>query len=216
MSEYKFIEGANTPGTNAGSPIPRKKENVQFSSIVDFYPMTTTIAVSKDRCFAESGITTSSGLTLGAYFSGASIRTLRTISGLTWDQLAGLFGVSRRSLHLWDNGNTMRPYHQEKLARIFNAVQLIDTGRPSENRKLLLSSVGGRLALDLLRDDKLEAFAKISEFLSTRMAIPSISKHEALGRMPLAPEALVHAKDDVIHKEMRKVRPRPSRKMKKA
>ena len=38
---------------------------------------------------------------------GAAIAELRRVSGLTWDQLARLVGVSRRTLHFWASGTAV-------------------------------------------------------------------------------------------------------------
>ena len=48
--------------------------------------------------------TTAGGLISVAVPAGTAIGELRRLSGLTWDQLARLFNVSRRSLHFWASG----------------------------------------------------------------------------------------------------------------
>lgn len=45
-----------------------------------------------------------------------SIRHLRGLSGLSWDQLARVFGVSRRSVHKWANGGALNARHVTRLA----------------------------------------------------------------------------------------------------
>ena len=42
----------------------------------------------------------------------------REASGLTWDQLARYFGVSRRSVHLWAAGGRMSAANEELLAHL--------------------------------------------------------------------------------------------------
>src|SRR6266542_2454198 len=42
-----------------------------------------------------------------------SVRHLYEASGLTWEQLARLFGVSRRAVHNWANGGRMTARHVE-------------------------------------------------------------------------------------------------------
>jgi len=55
-----------------------------------------------------------------------SIRWLRENSGLTWDQLGRLFGVSRRTVHLWANGSRMNASNAEALAQAVHMVRNIN------------------------------------------------------------------------------------------
>ena len=53
--------------------------------------------------------TTAGAVVPSAQPAGAAIGELRRLSGLTWDQLARIFSVSRRSLHFWASGKPMTP-----------------------------------------------------------------------------------------------------------
>jgi hypothetical protein len=68
-----------------------------------------------------------------------SILLLRDQSGLTWDQLGRLFGVSRRAVHLWAAGGRMNSYHAERLTRVLAAVQEVKAGTNSQRREVLLA-----------------------------------------------------------------------------
>ena len=81
---------------------------------------------------------------------GASVAELRRLSGLTWDQLAGLMDVSRRSLHHWVSGKPASAEHQTRLQRLLGTLRRLDRGDSSQNRTLLLTpDHTGRLLLDL-------------------------------------------------------------------
>jgi hypothetical protein len=67
------------------------------------------------------------------------VRDLWERSGLTWDQLARLFGVSRRSVHAWATGARLNAYHQELLTELTQLIIQIDTGDPHRNRDQLLA-----------------------------------------------------------------------------
>lgn len=49
-------------------------------------------------------------------------------SGLTWDQLARYFGVSRRAVHLWAAGGRMSATNEELLAHLVFAVDRLYEG----------------------------------------------------------------------------------------
>ena len=73
------------------------------------------------------------------------IRRLKEESGLTWDQLRRLFGVSRRALHMWANGAQMNSRNQERLTYLEQFVSSLGA-TPSKRNNTLMSSRerGGR------------------------------------------------------------------------
>lgn len=68
-----------------------------------------------------------------------SVLLLHEISGLTWDQLGKLLGVSRRAMHLWSTGGRMNSFHAERLDRILTIIQGIEADTPSRRRDALLA-----------------------------------------------------------------------------
>jgi transcriptional regulator with XRE-family HTH domain len=65
------------------------------------------------------------------------VQELRDKSGLTWDQLGRLLGVSRRAVHLWAAGGRINARHLELLTRLRGIVD----GLPAEDapqRRVLL------------------------------------------------------------------------------
>jgi transcriptional regulator with XRE-family HTH domain len=67
-----------------------------------------------------------------------AVRGLRDVSGLTWDQLAKLFGVSRRSVHHWANGSRMTGAHAQLLSELTRLVRDLRASGPDETRSRLL------------------------------------------------------------------------------
>jgi transcriptional regulator with XRE-family HTH domain len=133
--------------------------------------------------------------------AGPTIGELRRLSGLTWDQLARLFGVSRRSLHFWASGKPMAPANEERLRQILRVLRRIDRGAASANRAALLGArPDGTTPFDLLviRDDE-----RVLSLLGPgegRTALPPVLSQEAqAARAPRPPEALVGALQDRIH-----------------
>lgn len=60
-------------------------------------------------------------------------------SGLTWDQLGKVFGVSRRAVHLWANGGRLNQANAEVLRRFAAEVAAHRGGTPEETRAALLA-----------------------------------------------------------------------------
>lgn len=69
----------------------------------------------------------------------ARVRQLKAESGLTWDQVSRLFGVSRRAVHLWAAGARMNFRHEELLTYLEQVIDTIDTADPASNRATLMS-----------------------------------------------------------------------------
>jgi hypothetical protein len=64
-------------------------------------------------------------------------------SGLTWDQLGKVFGVSRRAVHLWANGGRMNEANAEVLRNFAAAIAAHHGGSPERTRAALLAHEGG-------------------------------------------------------------------------
>jgi DNA-binding transcriptional regulator YiaG len=72
-------------------------------------------------------------------------------SGLTWEQLGRVFGVSRRAVHMWASGGRVNATNAELLMRFVDLLGQIEGG-PDERRAALLA-VGsdGKSAIDKFR-----------------------------------------------------------------
>lgn len=83
--------------------------------------------------------------------SASAVRRLKERSGLSWQQLADAFGVSRRSLHFWVNGGNMAPSSEDRLRVLTQVVDGIRSARPAVVRHTLLTrGVDGRSPLEEL------------------------------------------------------------------
>lgn len=145
--------------------------------------------------------TTAGAVVPTAQPAGAAIGELRRLSGLTWDQLARIFSVSRRSLHFWASGKPMAPSNEEHLQRVLAAVRKIDRGAASANRTALLGvRENGSIPFDLLVAGDYEAFVSLLGAGEVRrLPPPKLSEEARAARAPRPPEELVGALQDRIH-----------------
>jgi transcriptional regulator with XRE-family HTH domain len=147
-----------------------------------------------------------------------AIAELRSLSGLTWEQMARLLGVSRRSVHFWASGEPVRASHQERVERLLAVLRQVDRGTATENRALVLNSCAdGTLPFDVLADGR---FAEAIELMKkgpgrTRPVLTTLSPEDQLARTPSPPEQLVDASGDRVHKELRGARPARAHKVRK-
>lgn len=85
----------------------------------------------------------------------AAIAELRRRSGLTWDQLARLFGVSRRSIHFWASGEGLSAVNEERLGRMLAVIRYFDRGNAQVTRSVLMTPLDDAvIPFDLLANDK--------------------------------------------------------------
>lgn len=133
--------------------------------------------------------------------AGLAIAELRRLSGFTWDQLARLFAVSRRSLHFWASGKAMTPSNEEHLQRLLAVLRKIDRGSASATRTALLTvRDDSSIPFDLLaaRDyDRVVALLGPGE--TRRAHAPKQSAEAIAARAPRPPEELADALHDRIH-----------------
>jgi transcriptional regulator with XRE-family HTH domain len=137
-----------------------------------------------------------------AVWAGGAIAELRRLSGLTWDQLARLFNVSRRALHFWASGKPMAPGNEEHLQRLLGVIRKIDRGTASANRTLLLTArEDGTFPFDILAIGAYErALAILATGEGRRVSpTPGLAEAERAARTPPRPEDLVGALQNRIH-----------------
>lgn len=144
--------------------------------------------------------TTAGTIAQSAQPAGTAIGELRRLSGLTWDQLARMFGVSRRSLHFWASGKPMAPSNEEHLQRVLAILRKLDRGTASANRAALLGArEDGTLPFDLLVEGDYErALALLGPGEERRVSPPKLSEEARAARVPRPPEELVGALQDRI------------------
>ena len=128
-----------------------------------------------------------------------AIMEIRRRSGLTWEELADLFDVSRRSVHHWANGKPVSARHDRMIRRMLAAVRHLDQGGQVGTRALLLAvdQAMGVSALDLLKDGRFdEAMDRVAGVRAPeRQRIP-LSSAARDARRPQAPELLLGAEQD--------------------
>ena len=135
--------------------------------------------------------------------AGAAIGELRRLSGLTWAQLARLFGVSRRSLHFWASGKSMTPTNEEHMQRLLAVLRKVDRGSANTNRTMLLSGgQDGTLPVDLLAaGDYDQVLSLLGPGEVRRAAPPKISDEARAVRAPRPPDELAGALQDRVHRD---------------
>jgi transcriptional regulator with XRE-family HTH domain len=136
-----------------------------------------------------------------------AVNELRKLSGLTWEQLAHLFDVSRRSVHFWASGQPLASAHEEKLNRILDAVQYISLGNASLNRSLLMG-IGndGRSYLELLAAGEYDRVKYLlgTGNISSKPQLTPLSPATTVARTSPNPADLIDALQDAIHREVGK------------
>lgn len=138
-----------------------------------------------------------------------AVNELRKLSGLTWEQLAILFDVSRRSVHFWASGQPLTSANEEKLNRILDVVEYISRSSASRNRSLLMGIADdGKSYLDLLAAGE---YDRVKHLLGAGNApakpkLGQLSPAAEMSRLPPNPADLVDALQDSIHHEVGKSR----------
>jgi DNA-binding transcriptional regulator YiaG len=133
-----------------------------------------------------------------------AVSELRRISGLTWEQLAQLFAVSRRSVHFWASGKPLNAENETRLLQVLDIVRTADRGDARSSRSALLDVHDGASAFDLLVGGRFEeARARLGHGAggSRRPVLGEISAEAKAARAPLRPEELVEAQHDRVHRD---------------
>lgn len=129
------------------------------------------------------------------------IAELRRLTGLTWEQLAQLLNVSRRSVHFWASGSRIASENRAHLQRVIETVRFIDRGSAAENRAALLApTADGTTLLDELGAANYEAV--VAALGRGRQRVASLAPHVSRAdRLPRPPEEMVDASHERVHEE---------------
>lgn len=137
--------------------------------------------------------------------SSAAIAELRRRSGLTWEQLARLFGVARRSVHFWVSGKPMNAANEERLGRLLAVVRNIDRGNARATRSVIVTALpDGLIPFDLLVKDEFdEVMGRLGTGPQSYMpTLTPLSVAAQAARMPPSPDEYVGALQDTVHHEV--------------
>jgi DNA-binding transcriptional regulator YiaG len=150
--------------------------------------------------------------------SSASIAELRRRSGLTWDQLARLFGVARRSVHFWASGKPLNAANEERLGRVLAVIRYIDRGSARETRAALLSPLeDGVVPFDLLAREEYQVLAdRLGAGVERiELSLTPLAPEARAARMPLPPAERIAAHKDSAHRNVGRGRAARSAKIKR-
>jgi DNA-binding transcriptional regulator YiaG len=193
--------------TSAGRPMPVRQARMPMrvgpmlaELGTSSAPALPEVAAGQARRAAQT--TAGAAISAGAP-PGAAIAELRRLSGLTWDQLARVFHVSRRALHFWASGKPMAPSNEEHLHRLVSVLRKIDRGSASANRAALLDArADGSLPFDLLATGDYErVLALLGPGDARRRTPPKLSDAAKAARAPRPPEDLIGALQDRAHRD---------------
>jgi transcriptional regulator with XRE-family HTH domain len=172
-------------------------------SILDWY-----LQLMEKQTASNLSVTYSSPITVES--AQVTIHELKKLSGLTWEQLAKIFNVSRRSLHFWASGKPMTPFNEEHLRRLLATIRYIDRGSADINRSALLhAQQGSIIPLDLLIAGKYEEAKRLlgAGKAVEKPKLKPLSPEAIASRFPPSPEDLVGALQNPVHREVGRSRP---------
>lgn len=200
MSEVTLITGGS--GTSSGgNMIARSLRVICLTGAFYIGGTHSAVASSYPSLYDPAFDQTNSGLAAEQTTPvGPAIMELRRLSGMTWEQLASLFEVSRRTVHFWASGKALNSYNEEKLYQTLSTIRQIDRGTAQENRELLFTAqAGSRPPIELIRSGH---YAEVVRLFGQSTSQPSpltpLSDAAWNARRPASPEKLVGALHDAV------------------
>ena len=136
---------------------------------------------------------------LSSQTTGEAVMEIRRLSGLTWEELADLFGVSRRSIHHWANGKAVTAKHDRMIRNTLAAIRHLDRGDQVGTRALLLTidQATGISALDLLKNGHFdEARGRVESIQAPKPQRVPLSRAARDARRPPSPVLLLGANQE--------------------
>lgn len=197
-----------SPGTSAGGNLMLK--SLRVICVAGALSITGThSSISAAQIPRESVVQTDSGFTVEEVHTGsAEIMELRRLSGMTWGQLAQLFGVTPRTLHFWASGKRLTASNEEKLHRVVAMIRQIDRGSARENRDaLFMAQSDGIRPIELIQMGKYgDVISRIGETQFRRPVLTPLSSEARSQRLPMKPSDLTTALQTTVHREIGRTR----------
>lgn len=165
----------------------------------------THSAIAATDAALESTRQTNSGVKADSSIPAApAIMELRRLSGMTWEQLAKLFDVSRRTVHFWASGKALNAANEERLYRVLSTIRQIDRGSAQENRDALFTAQrDGVVPIDLLYVDRYsEVVDRLGYARPQRVLLTPLSPEARASRTPMKPEILANALQGDVHRNV--------------
>jgi len=133
----------------------------------------------------------------------ATLGELRRLTGLTWEKIADLFGVSRRAVHFWASGKPMDAPHQEHLQRSLGCIKVVDRGNAPANREALFAAnTVGVAPFDLLESRKYQEFVASMGYSASQSHTLLKPTRVSNDRRPLPTQTLISAREEPAHREV--------------
>lgn len=125
------------------------------SSLPDDVAFNCLACLESDHLFEEGGTTFGAAPPERTSPTADAVLDIRRRTGLTWQQLARVFDVDRRSLHFWAKGSRPSAAHAERLELVRAILRQVDAGDPEHTRQRLFTSVRSQGSiLELLEQKK--------------------------------------------------------------
>lgn len=138
-----------------------------------------------------------------------AIAELRRIGSLTFEEIARLCGVSRRTVHFWASGRPLDPAHRAIVEKVIESIRFLDRGASDANRTILqVTRADGRSVLDLLALHDYAAARALGGKGSTRARtnLVPIPAEILASRRPPHPADLLNARHETVHRDLGKSR----------
>lgn len=172
------LTGSNKSNLFFEAPLPNEKFKVfQRNTPVTLYTATEPLVETEELDIYRFVDTTR--VPESPKRKAVDLKKIHVASGLTWNQLANLFNVSVRSIHLWSN-EVRQPTdeHCEMMSQLQAFLKKHESKPPFQIRQLLEKSL-------LTNFEKLNEFHSGNFQLLLDLDLPVVSNRK---RLPIAPE----------------------------
>jgi transcriptional regulator with XRE-family HTH domain len=180
LAEYQQTTGGTLPG-----PRLLKDPARQLIAVMVLQALATTTTSVSRPVSAEWPVLlrdpNATGVWVGEIRStlnaAAMLDEIKSLSGLTWEQLANIVGVSRRTIHLWLQGNSLSHANEERLHSILHIVRSLSGSSQLDVRSRMLDKSGGSSVAELLKAHDDDAAAALARQRALTHGAPDLFEH---------------------------------------
>jgi transcriptional regulator with XRE-family HTH domain len=186
-----------SPRFDGGTTTSGAKTYSNHALCIGAFITAVTSATNVQQRIAPMGFDgTSSGVPVESVWRNGvhGIRFIRRLTGLTYEEIARFLGVSRRSIHNWENGRPVNDASEKAIAVAIRFSEALGELPKETLRGALLTAIGdGKAVVDIVQRDPGVALmaARLALTRPHRLIEPDLDTRKA--RVPLVPSVLLSA-----------------------
>lgn len=132
---------------------------------------------------------------------------IRRLSGLTWEEIAKIFGVSRRSINNWALGGRLTEENAEKVRRVLANMRMLYDSSPARTAGILRGMRGETPIFEVLPSMKITDGSRAESSLPTNPKFDADASRLMANWNPTSLNGIIETENDIDDTPLKNMKP---------